>query len=400
MTDEYLEQLIKSEFDAAVPDDFDKILEKCRSAGWEEKSVSAARRPENKRRGSRRAGFLAAAAMFVLLIGGGAFYQTTKLPADIIQMDVNPSIELTLNRYGKVLECQAANTDADPIVGEYNLSGQSAAQAVGKLTNALVDAGYVTDDKNAVLLSVISDSGSRAKKLANEAAAAVRSTAGDNGIDASVMTQHFSKSDELTAMAKSLGVSCGKAALIKNFEDLLPEYDAAALSKLSIRDLNILADEYDLSGNSYTDFGTVSRNGYVSVSAAADKVSAALKTAKKTVSDMTYRVSAGVDGLEYIITSKDANTLYTSIVDADTGKLIKSTASALKDSSSSEKTKDDDNQSKTDPAKPSVTKPVTTAKPSVTTKPVATPKPAATPVPAVTPKPAETDQPSTGTDID
>lgn len=51
---------------------------------------------------------LIAACLAVMLLGGGLFYQQVNAVASVVSLDVNPSIELKVNRSEKVLVCTPA----------------------------------------------------------------------------------------------------------------------------------------------------------------------------------------------------------------------------------------------------------------------------------------------------
>ena len=51
-----------------------------------------------------------------MLLGGGLFYQRANAVASVVSLDVNPSIELKVNRSEKVLVCTPLNEDAKAIL--------------------------------------------------------------------------------------------------------------------------------------------------------------------------------------------------------------------------------------------------------------------------------------------
>ena len=55
---------------------------------------------------------------FILGVGGYAVYQT---PISYISIDVNPSIELSINRFGKVVSVSAYNQEGQDILKELPL---------------------------------------------------------------------------------------------------------------------------------------------------------------------------------------------------------------------------------------------------------------------------------------
>ena len=64
------------------------------------------------------AAFTAAAAAFVVLSAGSWAYAS---PYTYISIDVNPSVEFTVNRFNRVLSAEAVNEDAEEIFRQVSL---------------------------------------------------------------------------------------------------------------------------------------------------------------------------------------------------------------------------------------------------------------------------------------
>ena len=65
----------------------------------------------------RKYGTVAAAAAILLGFGGNHIYNTA-LACSYVSLDINPSIEYTLNRQDRVLDVTAVNEDAEEIVAQ------------------------------------------------------------------------------------------------------------------------------------------------------------------------------------------------------------------------------------------------------------------------------------------
>jgi len=398
VTNDELESLLREEFAAAAPSDFEDLLSRCHAAGWQnaDGAPAAPAVPVKKihKRGIGR--ILAAAAMFVLLLGGGVYgYHLTGIPTDHIQMDVNPSIELTLNTFGRVISCEPVNTDADPIVDRFDLQGRSLDYAVAKLTGALMDAGYITDEKNTVLVGAYGSRTALSAELAEQAASAVSDAAREGGVKAAVLSHYFTATDQLSALARALGVSQSKAALISSFNGLLPDYDSDNLARLSVTELGVLADAYDTADNALTISGTPYNAGHLDADQALSAARQALTASGKTANDLLAKLGVDKNGLSYYVTGSNGAQKYNYLISAVTGKVADSAVTAI-----GAVTDNTDNTGGTDTpsAPPATAKPAVTARPAVTAPPVATAAPVATPAPTPT-KPVVTAPPSSGTDL-
>lgn len=90
------------------------------------------------------------AAMLALVIGIGS-YHLFWTAAAYVSIDINPSVELTLNRMNRVISTYAFNDDGEQILHEVDLSGRKYDEAVRQLVAAMDARGYMQSD---VLVSV------------------------------------------------------------------------------------------------------------------------------------------------------------------------------------------------------------------------------------------------------
>ena len=100
-------------------------------------------------------GLAAACCLFLLLGMGWRFLYA--IPPSYISMDVNPSIELGVNRYGRVVAAEAYNQDGQDILEHFSLKNKPYVQAVSILLEDETYRGYLTENATLVF-TVISDS--------------------------------------------------------------------------------------------------------------------------------------------------------------------------------------------------------------------------------------------------
>ncbi len=104
---------------------------------------SRPRRPRAKRR-SRVLVPLAACLLFVLAaFGVFGVYQT---PAALVGISVNPSIELAVNPFGKVIAATGLNEDGETVLAEIALDNLSYEEAITCLVESPAFAPYLTAD--------------------------------------------------------------------------------------------------------------------------------------------------------------------------------------------------------------------------------------------------------------
>ena len=190
---------------------------------------------------------LVAACLAVMLLGGGGlFYQQANAVASVVSLDVNPSIELKVNRSEKVLVCTPLNEDAKAILADMgngaDLKGAKLDVAVNAIVGSLVRNGYLNSISSAIMISVEDKDTARAKKLQRELTSTVDGVLQTSESRASVLTQTLTQDAGLTQQARENSISTGKAALVNRVLALNATLKFDALAKLSVEELKDLAE--------------------------------------------------------------------------------------------------------------------------------------------------------------
>ena len=144
MTDRELNERLKSALDHAAPDDLDGVLARC---GTGKGNVIQMKNETSKtvRTHWKRSLIAACLALVLLAGGGGIFYQRAYAVASVVSLDVNPSIQLEVNRSEKVLSCGGLNEEGRTVLasmdGGNDLKGAKLDVAVNAIVGALVRSG-------------------------------------------------------------------------------------------------------------------------------------------------------------------------------------------------------------------------------------------------------------------
>ena len=99
----------------------------------------------------KRMGALAAAVALVLAFGA-AYLQFSV--DSVIDIDVNPSVEIRINRGEKVLSATALNEDAETVLRGMDLRNVDLNVAVNAIIGSMLKNGYLTSAGNAICVSV------------------------------------------------------------------------------------------------------------------------------------------------------------------------------------------------------------------------------------------------------
>lgn len=240
MTNEKMEQRLAAALEKTAPDDVSGVLSRC------EARKGTVINMETKKTTKRRWTSLIAACLAVMLLGGGLFYQRANAVASVVSLDVNPSIELKVNRSEKVLVCTPLNEDAKAVLADMSngadLKGAKLDVAVNAIVGSLVRNGYLNSISSAIMISVEDKDTARAEKLQRELTSTVDGVLQTSESRASVLTQTLTQDAVLEQRARENSISTGKAALVNRVLALNATLKFDALAKLSVEELKDLAE--------------------------------------------------------------------------------------------------------------------------------------------------------------
>lgn len=197
----------------------------------------------------RRHPYLAVAACIAaaLAVGGLWYHLATPDPIDptnppatnppivevsgaVIDIDVNPSVEITVDTADRICAVTAVNTDAALLLSDLTLTQQPLEDGVKTLFGALVTHGYVSDGSNPVLVTVQSGDAAEADRLHAIVNSGVDAAMAQHSLTASVVNQTVAAFDKVTAFAQQHGISNGKAAFILQLAEQDPRLEAEQLA--------------------------------------------------------------------------------------------------------------------------------------------------------------------------
>lgn len=189
-------------------------------------------------RSAKRSPWLYAAAvcacLLFLLIGGPLLYFT---PTSVISIDINPSLELNVNRFDRVISVNALNADGQNLAAAFNLKNRN-------YKNALE---LILENQNVISL------------LAGDEILAITVTGSDETQSVRIFSdletytaEHsnihcYHSSTTEVADAHESGLSCGKYRAYLELKSLDPDITPEAVQSMTMREIQDLL--YSLSDN-------------------------------------------------------------------------------------------------------------------------------------------------------
>lgn len=85
--------------------------------------------------------------LLIFLGGGNIVYHMEKDAVTYISIDVNPSIELALNKFDKVISVKAYNEDGKKVLENLNIEGKDYEDAINIIVESKSMSGYLTENE-------------------------------------------------------------------------------------------------------------------------------------------------------------------------------------------------------------------------------------------------------------
>lgn len=175
-------------------------------------------------------GRLAAAAACLLLLLTGAGSWACFTPTSTVSIDVNPSLELNINRFDRVVSVTGVNQEGQALADTLDLTFLPCDRAVEQVLDSPDLADYLGEDP-AIAITVVGDNTAQRDRLlwGVETAAAQREGAYCCALDSQEAEQ-----------ADALGLSYGKYRAYLELRQLGSDLSPEEVQRMSMRDLRTL----------------------------------------------------------------------------------------------------------------------------------------------------------------
>ncbi|MDS0528228.1 hypothetical protein NNC19_21305 [Clostridium sp. SHJSY1] len=149
-------------------------------------------------------------------VGGGVAY-AYNTPYSYVSLDVNPSIEYSVNIFDKVIDANAVNEDGEAILSNIDIENEPIEEAIKNTVSEISKQGYIKDGEiGGIVISTSSENDNRAEALAYELEAEAKEVVIENNLQAEVESLSIGK--ERVERAKELGVTPGKLNLVEKLQ--------------------------------------------------------------------------------------------------------------------------------------------------------------------------------------
>ena len=186
-------------------------------------------RAQNRRAAGfpRRRALAAACCLLLLVLGSGWLYLT---PTAKISIDINPSIELGINRFDRVVSVEAYNEDGRELARSLHIRFSGYAEAVEQILTSDTVAALLAGDEVAEI-TLAETEGEQAGRLLS----GLQSCAEEHR-----NTYCYSVDAQWAEEAHHLGLSCGKYRSFLELQALYPDITPEEIQGMTMREIRSL----------------------------------------------------------------------------------------------------------------------------------------------------------------
>ncbi len=315
MTEKYTENYIEEHLRQAINDTTPYILDDLMAEITEE---PAPRRTPKRRWYKALAGCAAAMLIFV---GVFAVFNQDGGTFAVVDIDVNPSVELSIDKKGTVISADALNSDGEVLLADMDLKGSDVNVACNALIGSMLKNGYLTDLNNSVLISVSAEDEAKGIELEQELAGNINSYLDSTKVTGAIMGQYVRDDPDLKAFSEENDISLGKAWLIRNLMATNGRHMTEdSLLQLSTQELILLGQERNVASEDL--YGKADTSRYIPQEEAIETALAKGGFTREQVSDLEVELDCEDGTIVYEVEFEVNGREYEYYITAETGSLI------------------------------------------------------------------------------
>jgi hypothetical protein len=185
------------------------------------------------------------AAAILIFIGIGIGAHAYNSPYSYINVDINPSVEITTNVFDRIIDIKALNTDGEKVIAHGSYKNHKIKDGIDELLKSAVDEGYLRKEKvegdttiipeNAVMFTVSSKNEGKVPKIEEEIKAVTNDELKASKVISEVVVENVSL--EKHNKAEGNHMSPGKILLLERLQQAVPDIKAEDYKNAPVRDI-------------------------------------------------------------------------------------------------------------------------------------------------------------------
>ena len=164
--------------------------------------------------------------------------------AALVYLDVNPSFALEVSESGRILSVSANNADAEKVLAERALSDDV---SIAALLGNIMDAGYLSEEKDTLLLTVECADDALSESLKTQFSKEADAFLAEKLPGGHALLQRITENRKAAKIAQKYNISKGTAAFIVRLLGVNDDYTEKKLASLDLSSLRRLCEENGIS---------------------------------------------------------------------------------------------------------------------------------------------------------
>lgn len=176
------------------------------------------------------------AAAFMLMLGLSYGVYSYSSPYSVVNMDINPSVEITVNVFDRIIKTEALNADGEKLIPSGGFKNRKLDEGIAELLEAAVDEGYLkTEEGSAVVFTISSKDEHKSQELHAALEITAEKELSEEKVESTVMVEEttLQKHDD----ARTLGLSPGKLSLIQKLVEEKPDLKVDDLKDTPVKEI-------------------------------------------------------------------------------------------------------------------------------------------------------------------
>lgn len=195
-------------------------------------------RKHEKKRNFRRYGLILAPACFAVVLLACFGLISYNIPVSAVSIDINPSIELGVNRYNRVISAESFNDDGEKILNAVSIKNMECNEAVDMIVN---QSNQYLDSENTVVVTVESESDEKTEMMIES----IEHCKSHNN-----EMYCYKGNSDVVEEAHSLGLSFGKYSAYLQLKEYNSSVTVDDIKGMTMREIKEEIDQYASSGTS------------------------------------------------------------------------------------------------------------------------------------------------------
>lgn len=260
-SNEEIEEKLKNAVSNVTPDILESIMSNC-----DNRKGAVIQMDKKTSKKSLVLKLAAVAASVVMLFGvvlGFNTFFSGDIVDSIVSLDVNPSVEIKVNKDERIVEIVPLNNDAIIIIDKMDFKGATLDVAVNAIIGSMLKHGYISEIQNSILLTVNNNDSVKGDALQKKLSGEIDKILKSNSIDGAILAQTSHTDAKIEKLAHDNNISAGKVRLINEILSQDKTHNFSQLAKLNVNELNLLAKSKNLVLKNTNSTGDVSEKAYI-----------------------------------------------------------------------------------------------------------------------------------------